>query len=226
MAGTGFLYKQLYSQEEKEMKKFFALAMALVMCLGLLAGCGQDSGATTSAAPTDGDAAAENTASGESASFKFGGVGPLTGDNAIYGTAVMNGIQIAVDEVNAAGGINGYQVEFSFEDDVSDGETSINAYNKLMDDGMQILIGPVTTGPAISVSTEVYNDRIFALTPSGSSPDIVAGKDNMFQMCFSDPNQGSGAATYRSPSSTATTTSTPRASAIPSSPRPKTRTLR
>lgn len=84
------------------MKKFFALAMALVMCLGLLAGCGQDSGATTSAAPTDGDAAAENTASGESASFKFGGVGPLTGDNAIYGTAVMNGIQIAVDEVNAA----------------------------------------------------------------------------------------------------------------------------
>ena len=196
MAGTGFLYKQLYSQEEKEMKKFFALAMALVMCLGLLAGCGQDSGATTSAAPTDGDAAAENTASGESASFKFGGVGPLTGDNAIYGTAVMNGIQIAVDEVNAAGGINGYQVEFSFEDDVSDGETSINAYNKLMDDGMQILIGPVTTGPAISVSTEVYNDRIFALTPSGSSPDIVAGKDNMFQMCFSDPNQGSGAATY------------------------------
>ena len=126
----------------------------------------------------------------------IGGVGPLTGDNAIYGTAVMNGIQIAVDEINAAGGINGYQIEYRFEDDVSDGETSVNAYNTLMDWGMQLLVGPVTTGPAISVSAEVYNDRVFALTPSASSPDVTAGKDNMFQMCFTDPNQGSGAATY------------------------------
>ena len=178
------------------MKKFFALAMALVMCVGLLAGCGQDSGTTASAAPTGGDSGAENTASGDAASFKFGGIGPLTGENAIYGTAVQNGAQIAVDEINAAGGINGYQVEFNFQDDVSDSETSVNAYNTLMDDGMQILVGPVITGPAISVSAEVYNDRVFALTPSASSPDVTEGKDNMFQMCFTDPNQGSGAATY------------------------------
>ena len=108
----------------------------------------------------------------------------------------MNGAQIAVDEINAAGGINGYQVEFSFQDDVSDSETAMNAYNKLMDDGMQILVGPVTTGPAISVSAQAYEDRVFALTPSASSLDVVTGKDNMFQLCFTDPNQGMGAATY------------------------------
>ena len=68
----------------------------------------------------------------------------------------MNGAQIAVEEINAAGGINGYQVEFSFQDDVSDSETAMNAYNKLMDGGMQILVGPVTTGPAISVSAQAY----------------------------------------------------------------------
>ena len=176
------------------MKKFIALAMALVMCLALFAGCGQESNTEPSTPAESGTP--ESGTPAEGASFKFGVVGPLTGENAIYGNAVANGVQIAVEEINAAGGINGYQVEVSTQDDVSDGETSVNAYNNLMDWGMQVLIGPVTTGPAISVSTEVYNDRIFALTPSASSPDVVAGKDNMFQMCFSDPNQGSGAATY------------------------------
>ncbi|MGI6027611.1 MAG: ABC transporter substrate-binding protein [Candidatus Scatomorpha sp.] len=186
------------------MKKFFALMMAMVMCLGLLAGCGEDAGDEATDAPTSDAPAAdapeggdEGDTSGEATgSFKFGGIGPLTGENAIYGVAVMNGAQIAIDDINAAGGINGYQVEFSFQDDVSDSETAMNAYNKLMDDGMQILVGPVTTGPAISVSAQVYTDRVFALTPSASSLDVVTGKDNMFQLCFTDPNQGKGAATY------------------------------
>jgi branched-chain amino acid transport system substrate-binding protein len=187
-----------------KMKKFFALMMAMVMCLGLLAGCGEDAGDEATDAPTSDAPAAdapeggdEGDTSGEATgSFKFGGIGPLTGENAIYGVAVMNGAQIAIDDINAAGGINGYQVEFSFQDDVSDSETAMNAYNKLMDDGMQILVGPVTTGPAISVSAQVYTDRVFALTPSASSLDVVTGKDNMFQLCFTDPNQGKGAATY------------------------------
>ena len=187
-----------------KMKKFFALMLAVVMCLGLLAGCGQEAGddatdapatdAPATDAPEGGD---EGDTSGETAgTFKFGGIGPLTGENATYGVAVMNGAQIAVDEINAAGGINGYQVEFSFQDDVSDSETAMNAYNNLMDWGMQILVGTVTTGPAISVSAQVYADRVFALTPSASSLDVVTGKDNMFQLCFTDPNQGMGSATY------------------------------
>ncbi len=187
----------------KKMKKFFALMMAMVMCLGLLAGCGEEAAPSDSEAPASdtpaSDAPASEAPEGSDASgaaFKFGGSGPLTGENATYGVAVMNGAQIAVDEINAAGGINGAQIEFQFQDDVSDSETAINAYNKLMDWGMQILVGPVITGPAISVSALAYEDRVFALTPSASSLDVVSGKDNMFQLCFTDPNQGMGSATY------------------------------
>ena len=182
----------------KKMKKLFALMMAMVMCLGLLAGCGEEAAPSDSEAPAS-DAPASEAPEGSDASgaaFKFGGSGPLTGENATYGVAVMNGAQIAVDEINAAGGINGAQIEFQFQDDVSDSETAINAYNKLMDWGMQILVGPVITGPAISVSALAYEDRVFALTPSASSLDVVSGKDNMFQLCFTDPNQGMGSATY------------------------------
>ena len=127
---------------------------------------------------------------------KIGGIGPTTGGAAIYGQAVMNGAQIAVDEINAAGGINGIQIDYKFEDDVADGETAVNAYNSLMDWGMQLLLGPVTTGSAIAVSAEAFNDRVFAMTPSASSTDVTADKDNMFQLCFTDPNQGTGSADY------------------------------
>ncbi len=155
-----------------------ALLLSGVLTLGLLAGCG-------------GDKPADN---GGVAPFQLGAVGPLTGDAAIYGTAVMNGAQIAVDEINAKGG----DVQFAFqsEDDMADGETSVNAYNTLMDKGMQVLIGPVTTGAAISVSTKVFEERVFALTPSASSNDVIDGKDNVFQVCFTDPNQGVGSADY------------------------------
>ena len=164
------------------MKKFIAMLMAAAMVFSLCACGGSDAPAASS--------------SSDEAVFKFGSTGPITGDAAIYGQAVMNGCQIAVDEINAAGGINGYKVEYKFEDDVADGETAVNAYNNLMDWGMQTLVGTVTTGACISVSAEVYKDRVFALTPSASSPDVTAGKDNMFQLCFADPNQGSGSAVY------------------------------
>ena len=161
-----------------KMKKFFAMLLSVVMVLGLLAGCGGDNSA-------DG---------GDASAFKLGCTGPLTGDYAIYGTAVMRGIQIAVDEINAKGG----EIRFSFqsEDDVGDPETAVNAYNSLMDDGTQIFVGTVTSGACIAVADKTYAERVFTLTPSGSSADITAGKDNVFQVCFSDPNQGSGSAVY------------------------------
>ncbi len=166
------------------MKKFLCIALALVMMLACFAACG-----TTE--PTE---STEPSATTDVTPFKLGGVGPLTGDAAIYGTAAMNGAQIAVDEINALGG--DIQFEFKAEDDVADGETSVNAYNALMDWGMQVLVGPVTTGAAIAVSAEAYADRVFCLTPSASSTDVIKDKDNMFQVCFTDPNQGVGAADY------------------------------
>ena len=181
--------------------RILALIMAMALCFSLMAACSKDdngsNGAGNNVSSTDnGNEPAntdDNAAAGASGTFKIGGIGPLTGDAAIYGNAAMNGAKIAVEEINALGGI---QIEFQAQDDVSDPETSVNAYNSLLDWGMQALIGPVTTGPAISVSAEANNDRVFCLTPSASSTDVIDGKDNMFQICFTDPNQGVGAADY------------------------------
>ena len=198
------------------MKKLFALTLVLAMVLCLFAGCGSAPASNPTPAPADNNtpAPAENNtpapadddkepaddnnepapAGGASGTFKLGGIGPLTGGAAIYGNAAMGGVQIAVDEINALGGP--VQFDFRAEDDMHVAETSVNAYNTLMDWGMQILVGTVTTGPCIAVAAETYADRVFTLTPSASSPDVIDGKDNVFQVCFTDPNQGTGSADY------------------------------
>ena len=170
------------------MKKIAAMLLAVVMaftCLFAFAGCGNNDTQTTAAGGSS-----DGTDVG---TFKLGAIGPLTGGAAIYGIAVMNGAQIAVDEINAKGGM---QFEFKSADDVADGETAVNAYNSLRDWGMKVLIGPVTTGSAIAVSSVAFEDRLFALTPSASSTDVIDGKDNVYQVCFTDPNQGIGSADY------------------------------
>ena len=168
-------------------KKLFSLMLALAMVLSLAA-CGSDETSTPDdTSDTTDDTAATGTA------FKLGGTGPLTGGAAIYGNAAKNGAQIAVDEINAMGGI---QFELKYEDDTHDAEKAVNAYNALKDWGMQISLGSVTSKPCEATSAETFADRIFALTPSASSTATTEGKDNMFQMCFMDPNQGSASAQY------------------------------
>jgi len=169
-------------------KKLFSLVMACTMAASLLAGCGGDSG---SSAPAASSAPASSAPAGEA--FLLGGTGPLTGGAAIYGNAAKNGAQIAVDEINAMGGT---QFELKYEDDTHDAEKAVNAYNKLKDWGMQISLGSVTSKPCEATAAETYADRIFALTPSASSTGTTEGKDNMFQMCFMDPNQGFASAQY------------------------------
>lgn len=128
------------------------------------------------------------------AAFKIGGTAPLTGGAAIYGNAAKNGAQIAVDEINAMGG--DVTFELRYEDDTHDAEKAVNAYNALKDWGMQISLGSVTSKPCEATAAETFSDRIFALTPSASSAAVTEGKDNMFQMCFVDPNQGTASAQY------------------------------
>ena len=123
----------------------------------------------------------------------IGGIGPLTGSAATYGIATKQGAEIAVDEINALGGI---QLSLEFQDDEGDAEKAINAYNALKGNGMQIVYGCTTTTPCVSVAAETFNERYFQLTPSASSTDVTAGKDNVFQMCFTDPDQGVTAADY------------------------------
>ena len=125
--------------------------------------------------------------------IKIGLIGPLTGAAASYGTSVKQGAEVAIEEVNALGGV---QLELNPQDDEHDAEKSINAYNTLWDWGAQMIIGCVTTTPCIAVASEANNDRMFMLTPSASAPAVIEGKDNVYQLCFTDPAQGAASAEY------------------------------
>lgn len=164
------------------MKKFISVMLVVAMAVTALTGCGSNSG---SSSKKDAD------------KYYIGGIGPTTGATAIYGTAVKNGAQIAVDEINAAGGINGKQIEYRFEDDQNDAEKAVNAYNTLKDWGMQMLVGTTTTAPCIAVAGKTASDNVFQITPSASSPEVLSsGNGNIFQVCFTDPNQGIASAQY------------------------------
>ena len=168
-------------------KKFMCMLMAAAMTLSMAA-CGSKSDDTNTDPNTDG------TDSAEVQTFKLGTSGPLTGDAAIYGMAVVQGAELAVNEINASD--SKIKFEFQKQDDEADGEKALNAYNTMMDEGMQVLVGPTTTGASLTVSDQTNADRTFMLTPSASSPDVTKDKDNVFQVCFTDPNQGTGAADY------------------------------
>lgn len=190
--------------EEKIMKKFLSIAVASAMVAAALTGCGSNPAGGTDA-PAEGaeNSAAENggaeegTAEGAAAggSFRIGAIGPVTGAAAVYGQAVKNAAQLAVDEINAAGGINGAQIEFNFQDDEHDAEKAVNAYNTLKDWDMQVLLGTVTSTPCTAVVEKTHEDNLFQLTPSGSAVESIQ-YDNAFRVCFSDPNQGTASAQY------------------------------
>lgn len=182
------------------MKKIISMVLVLAMSVIALTACGNNTETNNAANTTNNVEETAETAETEEtteagAVFKIGATGPITGGAAVYGQAVMNGATLAVDEINAAGGINGTQIEFNFQDDEHDAEKVINAYNSLMDWEMQILMGTVTSTPCLAVKEETYVDRIFQLTPSGSAVDCVT-YDNAFAVCFSDPNQGIASAQY------------------------------
>ena len=164
------------------MKMLISVMLVAAMAVTALTGCGSNSG---SSSKKDAD------------KYYIGGIGPTTGATAIYGTAVKNGAQIAVDEINAAGGINGKQIEYRFEDDQNDAEKAVNAYNTLKDWGMQMLVGTTTTAPCIAVAGKTASDNLFQITPSASAPSVLSsGNGNIFQVCFTDPNQGIASAQY------------------------------
>ena len=174
------------------MKKYLAFAMALAMVAASFAGCG-----SSSSAPAD-TTAATTAAAGEAAeapagtgTVKVGMSGPLTGGASAYGLAVKAGMEVAVEEINAKGGL---QIEFNAQDDEADGEKAVSAYNALKDWGMQVMAGQVTTGSALAVAPESTADNMFNLTPSASAESLALSGPNVFQMCFTDPNQGASAA--------------------------------
>lgn len=171
----------------KKFRKAMGLVLASAMLVASLAACGGED--------KKNDQNVDSGSTNGEAVLKIGGIGPLTGGNAVYGQAAMNGAQIAIDEINAAGGINGMMIEFNAQDDEADPDKGVNAYNNLKDWGMQILMGCVTSGSCTAVSDYAHEDNLFLLTPSASSLTSIT-YDNAFRVCFSDPNQGVGAADY------------------------------
>ena len=167
------------------MKKAVCLLLTLALMASALTACGTK----------DGDSESGTSKGEKGKTFYIGGIGPTTGTNSIYGLAVRNGAQIAVDEINAAGGINGYKIVYKFQDDEGNAERAVNAYNTLKDWGMQILMGTVTSTPCVAVADKSAADGIFQITPSGSATDCIKN-DNVFQVCFTDPNQGLKSAQY------------------------------
>ena len=132
----------------------------------------------------------------EDETFKIGVIGPMTGDYAQYGLGVYHAAQVAAEEINANGGFNGYNVEIlDAGDDQGDPEKAVNAYNDLLDKGMQMLCGTVTSGSCIAVGAEAA-ESTFLFTPSGTALDCITAGSNEFRMCFTDPAQGTKSAEF------------------------------
>ncbi|MBQ4154570.1 MAG: ABC transporter substrate-binding protein [Clostridia bacterium] len=158
-------------------KKLAAVLMAVAMMVTCFAGCGKT------------NYTANNT------EYVIGVSGPLTGGAAVYGVAVQNSAQIAVDEINAAGGLDGVNFKLVALDDTHDATKVAANYASLLESGMQVSLGTVTTGPGLEFTNLSVEDNVFFLTPSASGDDIPANP-NGFQMCFADGNQGKVAAEY------------------------------
>lgn len=147
---------------------------------GILAGCSGNAGTDAGSAAASGSA------------FKIGSIGPKTGATASYGISVTNGAELGCKDFS----VDGLSFEYKSEDSTGNAETAVNAYNTLADWGMQALVGPTLTGPSVSVADQCNTDRTFMITPSASSEDVTANKDCVFQVCFTDPNQGKNAALF------------------------------
>lgn len=158
----------------KNVKKFLGLAMASVLSLSMLVGCG------------------DNAASSDK--YVIGATGPLTGDASAYGNSVQRGATIAIEEINAAGGLNGVEFVLDMKDDRADAAEAASAYDALLSDGMQISLGSVTSGSCEAFAARAVQDNVFFMTPSASAANVIADRSNAFRVCFGDPDQGTLAA--------------------------------
>lgn len=165
------------------MKKFLCMMMAVLMVLAMAACGGEPANNGGNDAP-------------DATTVKIGGIGPLTGAYANYGLSEKNGAELAVKEINEAGGIAGKQIELSYQDSQGESESAVNAYGKLMDWGMEVSLGCVLSGENASVVAAARDDDVLLITPSGSADKCIDGNDKAFRVCFYNSYQGAAAAQY------------------------------
>ncbi len=171
-------------------KRFLAMVLAAAMMLTAMVGCGNGN-------TQDGGNANNAGATGDT--IKIGGLAPLTGDVSVYGVAVDNGVKMAVEEINADGGVLGKQIEYIVYDEKGDATEAVNAYNKLVQsDNVVAIIGDVTSKPTLAVAQQAAKDKIPLITASGTAENITQAGENIFRACFIDPFQGELMASYAS----------------------------
>ena len=155
------------------MKKIFSILLVAALALCMVA-CGSTDASNYAAKNTE---------------FFIGGTGPLTGGASSYGISVQNGATLAVEEINANGGLNGVNFKFDIKDDQAAADKASTAYDQLFEAGMQISFGSVTSGSCEAFAAKAAADNLFFMTPSASA-DICIASDNAFRVCFGDPDQG------------------------------------
>lgn len=185
----------------KKYTKIIALLVCLAMTVCVFAACGKSGNSgdettaanteeTTGAAATDFDFSASSDYTAANTKFVIGATGPLTGGASSYGISVQQGATLAAEEINANGGINGFEIDFQMMDDEADATKAGNGYDSLYEKGMQVSLGSVTSGSCEQFATRTAEDGVFALTPSASAASVIAASDYMFRICFGDPDQG------------------------------------
>ena len=171
-------------------KRFLAMVLAVAMMLTAMVGCGNGN-------TQDGGNANNAGATGDT--IKIGGLAPLTGDVSVYGVAVDNGVKMAVEEINADGGVLGKQIEYIVYDEKGDATEAVNAYNKLVQsDNVVAIVGDVTSKPTLAVAQQAAKEKIPLITASGTAENITQAGENIFRACFIDPFQGELMASYAS----------------------------
>ncbi|MDD6145783.1 MAG: ABC transporter substrate-binding protein [Oscillospiraceae bacterium] len=178
----------------RNMKKVLAILLVAVLSLCCFAACGNNGGTDTTTAAGDTTAAnADNNGDNYAAKnteYFIGATGPLTGDAAQYGISVQQGAQLAVEEINANGGLNGKNFKFDIKDDKAAAADAATGYDTLYEAGMQVSLGSVTSGSADSFAGRAVEDNVFFMTPSASAANVIADRSNAFRICFGDPDQG------------------------------------
>lgn len=180
----------------KKLTKLLSLVLCLAMLFSLAACASKDDTTTDTSSDTTDTADTTDTTSDGEKTVRLGLIGPMTGDNANYGTSTRDGAQIAVDEINEAGGVNGYTFVLDTQDSQGDPDSAVSAYGKLMDSGMNVSLGCVLSGEAQSVITAAVEDGILIVTPTSSAVACIEGNPNAFRVCFNDAAQGTVSADY------------------------------
>ena len=175
------------------MKKKNTLSLMLAGCLALsLTACGGQS--------ESGAGDADSSAPSGDGTITLGMIGPLTGSVAVYGTHIENGVKLAIEEINAAGGVTlsdgAHQLAVETKDDQGDATECVNAMNALISDGIQLVVGSATSGCTSAITSIANSEGVVMITPSGTADSLTTAMDYVFRTCFRDSFQGELAAQY------------------------------